>query len=593
MENIAYLCCINQHSLYTMKWNLFIALVLSFITIASCDDAKDSKTLDSAEFLMSERPDSALSLLDKDIEGRLSYSSRMRYLLLRTEAMDKCYIRLDSLSYMTEVCDYYESHGSRMERARAYYMLGGVYRDKGNTPQALVAYKDAVKQLPNNCSKNEHRLLSRIYGQMATLFFRQRYPQQEISMIRKSSFHAEKAQDTLMAIHVFSDIAGVYWELGNIDSARYIARETYNRFVAIGADSTAASMLGFDIEYYLRVDSIEEAKLAIDEYIVNSGLMMSNGRYTKDVNVFFNFYLGKYYEKVGNADSAIYYYRELVRRGNRMNHLENAYRGLMSTYEIVGMQDSVMKYAELFANANDSANKLNSASEISRTNALYDYTESQQKALEESEENSFLWKLISFSIVCLAVTCVVLYRYLLKRDKKYKQELSLINEEYYCILSKYGQTKRELKSLDRGLNQIIADKTSEIEKLRNSLMAFQETNISCWDIEQSLMQHEVVLRFHKYATKIISPSNVEWKDLMRTVKMLSPDFYNMLLQPSLKLNDNEFKVCVLTRLNFIPTEMVVLIGRTKQQISNLRSSSNKKIFNGEGTKNFDKNIQFL
>ncbi len=578
-----------------MYFRLLFISIISAALACSCSDGGAVRVLDEAETLLWERPDSALTLLqqEKDMKERLSSSAYNRYLLLKTEAMDKTYQSLADIGYMPAVCDHYDFWGTPMERARAYYMLGGVFRDKGDAPRALTCYKDAVRQLPDSCSKSEHRLLSRIYGQMAALFDKQRYPQQEIIMSDKCAYHAGQAGDSLMSVVAFGKKSGAYWNLNEPDSAMSIVRRTYDLYRNIGYDDYAAALGGHYVKYYLNNDSLDKAKVAIDEYVSKSGLMQADGRHTKESNVFFNFYWGKYYEKIHKTDSAIYYYRELVGRANDMNDLENAYRGLMSVYKRLGQPDSVMKYAELFANANDTACIIASSEEVSRTNALYDYSESQQVALQEKERANMLLQTILVIIVIVALAGIGIHRYI-RRLKRNQKELLTINEEYYSALMSYDRTREELQLLNADLSQIIVGKTQEIERLQDKLLSFQENNLSeSLDMEQSLIQQDIVKRFHRYASKATVPSCGEWNELYAAVESLLPEFHAALLSQETRLNEKELCVCMLTRLNFIPSEVAVLMDWSKQRVSNIRSSANKKLFNGEGSKDFDRRIRRL
>ncbi len=576
-----------------MYLRLLIILILSAALVCSCSDGGAVMVLDEAEALMSERPDSALSLLEReeDMEGRLSSFAYNRYLLLKTEAMDKTYRSLADVEYMPAVCDHYDFWGTPMERALAYYMLGGVFRDKGDAPRALTYYKDAVKQLPDSCSIPEHKLLSRIYGQMADLFHKQRYPQQELKMGIEASIHAERAGDTIMSIDAYCKTSGAYWTLNKADSAMYIVRQAYDLFRSIGYDDYAAALRGHYVKYYLDKDSLDKAKAAIDEYVSKSRLMQPDGRHTRKSNVIFNVYLGRYYEKLHETDSAIYYYRELIRRANTMNHLENAYRGLMSVYKQLGKSDSVMKYAELFAFANDTACIIASAEEISRTNALYDYSESQQIALEKTKEASFLWKVVSIIAICTFFLSVVLYKYwrLYKRRKKSLQE---INAQYYDALMLYEKALTERQSMQTDYATAMDAKNHEIDRLKTQLSAYQDNfNPEEWDVEQGLMQHDIVKRFHKHAAKATVPSNSEWKDLLEISNKLAPDFHEKLSAYPDLLTPVEYNVCVLIRLRFIPSEISILVNLSKQRVSNIRAAINKKLFRKDGSKGIDAQIR--
>ena len=53
----------------------------------------------------------------------------------------------------------------------------------------------------------------------------------------------------------------------------------------------------------------------------------------------------------------------------------------------------------------------------------------------------------------------------------------------------------------------------------------------------------------------------------------------------------EYRLCVLTRLGFIPTEMAALLATSRSNIANIRSRLMVKLFDEEGsTTDFDRRI---
>ncbi len=95
-----------------------------------------------------------------------------------------------------------------------------------------------------------------------------------------------------------------------------------------------------------------------------------------------------------------------------ISNLEEGYKGLMSIYRKMDIPDSIVKYAQLYANANDSANYRHSADEITRTQALYNYNESQKKAEGKAAENRKLWYFIYVVLLISIITSFGIYIYL-------------------------------------------------------------------------------------------------------------------------------------------------------------------------------------
>ena len=558
------------------------------IGITACVNPKGEDVLAEAEQLMRAYPDSALSLLEQVEKEAASYSrrNRMRCRLLQAEAMNKAFLPLDS---MDEVLDYYLSHGNRDERMRAYYLMGSIYRDQGNSPLALQYYRDAIGETDTTETDCDYAQVSRIYAQMALLFDRQCYPQMELEQWKQAMRYALLAKDTLMYIQCQDYISGAYFLLSKEDSVVYFIQQAYRNYLKYGREDWAAATRIVMADYYLKHDSLDKAKQALDEYRNGSGFFESNDSVWSGYEIFYS-YIGEYYEKTARLDSAVFYYRKLLNDSADIMNAESGYKGLMSVYAKMHEVDSVAKYAQLFANANDTANLRNSANEISRTQALYDYSESQRIASEKSEENQRLWIGLCICFVVLVLGGAWIYGYY--RRQKVNQMLA--NRKYTDLMMQYHRATEELQNVRFNKQQFQQQKEEEIEKLRQMLDAYQNhTHADQWELGQSLLQHEIVKRMHQHACKLAVPSDAEWKDLQGVVEKSLPEFYAKLAASESQLTDQEWKVCLLVKLNFIPSELTVLLNLSKQRVTNIRTNLNKKLFGESGSRTFDANLHKL
>ena len=561
------------------------------IGITACVNPKGEEVLAEAERLVQASPDSALLVLEQAKKEAATYSrrNRMRYLLLRAEAMNKAYFPLDSITYMDEVLDYYLSHGNRDERMRACYLMGSVWRDRRNSPLALQYYRDAVGEADTTETDCDYAQVSRIYAQIARLFDKQRYPQMELEQWKQAMRYALLAKDTLMYIQCQEYIGDAYFLLGKEDSVLYFTQQAYEAYLKYGRKDWAAATQIVIADYYLKHDSLANAKQALDEYRNGSGFFEGDGNVSSGYEIFY-YYIGEYYEKMARLDSAVFYYRKLLNYPADIMNAESGYKGLMSVYTRMHEVDSVAKYAQLFANANDTANLRNSANEISRTQALYDYSESQRIAVEKSEENQRLWLGLCVCFVMLSFGGTGIYLY----ERKQKTTRMLANRKYTDLMMQYHQATEELQSIRSNKQQFQQQKEQEIEKLQQMLAAYQEhSHAGQWELEQSLLQHDIVKRMHQHACKLAVPSDAEWNDLQGVVEKSLPEFYAKLSANEAQLTDQEWKVCLLVKLNFIPSELTVLLNLSKQRVTNIRTHLNQKLFGESGSRTFDSNLHKL
>lgn len=571
-----------------MKKLLYLFIIVLFISCSS----SEPKAVSDAEHLMNTKPDSALIALKKAKaeSGNYSRKYRMKYYLLLAEAMNKNFIPMDTIQFMPEVLTYFQNHGTSNECVTANYMMGCVYRDKGDSPTSLKYYLDAVNSADTTKNDCDYKQLSRIYGQISLLYQKQRIPQRAIIQLQNCRKFALLAKDTLMAIQAYECMESAYSLFGNTDKAYEIAKKCYNDYKKIGAYNYAAAAQGQIIYYYVNHHEMKKAKNAINEYIMGSKRFNNNGDIKKDNEVFY-YLIGKYYEELGNRDSAIYFYNKLTNSNADIDNIGNGYRGLLSVYSSIGNIDSVLKYANKYADANDSASLVHSADEINRTKALYDYNENLEisnKKTKEANKLRIIVITLSFIIILLII---LVYSIINKQKKKINREIMEINSKYTDTLTKYNRALNERKKLVLGIDKIKADKDNEIENLKSQLSTYIDySNRESWDTEQYLIDQEIVTRIHDLATKGKVMNAKEWIDLQQLVQKLLPKFYEFITNSKFSLTDKEEIICILTRLHFIPTEICSLLNLRKQRVSNIRANLNKRMFNKIGSKSFTSNI---
>ena len=100
-----------------------LVTILAAFLLASCSsDPHIATFLNTADSLLSEKPDSALHLLETQTDQRTKWnqSQRMRYELLLADAYNKCFVDFTTDSIMCLVTNYYDQHGTTVEKVRAH-----------------------------------------------------------------------------------------------------------------------------------------------------------------------------------------------------------------------------------------------------------------------------------------------------------------------------------------------------------------------------------------------------------------------------------------------------------------------------------------
>ena len=344
-------------------------------------------------------------------------SRQMHEALMQAKAQNENFEPFTTDSTMLRVVDYYDSHGSANEQMLAHYLLGCVYRDLGDAPRALECYHDAVSKADTTDADCDFQRLSRIYGQMADLFYNQRSPQFEKEAELNAIRMAWKAKDTLAALNFYAHLAGVYSLSRDRDSAYIISVNACKLLDKYKLSEYKYGFLHIQFGHLLEKQEYDKAKLLMNDFETKSNLFYNNGDILSGHEMYY-YRKGQYFIGINMIDSACFYFRKLLSFQSDICNIEAASKGLMEAYNKLGKPDSVMKYAQLFANANDSACLISSAEEINRANALYNYNTSRRQAkIKEQEAERYRNSMLLFCLLGCSLAFIITL-YIIRQKKK-------------------------------------------------------------------------------------------------------------------------------------------------------------------------------
>ena len=154
---------------------LFVSCINNGVVISS---------LDNAEAVMFERPDSALKILRTIDIGDIPYGAlQARFALLYTQALDKNYLPIPNDSLIHIAVDYYSQKKEYGKLGWAYLYQGNMFTQIDSVDLAVIAYKKAQELLdkyPND------ELLSLVTSEMGSLYQGQRHYPQALELFRAS-----------------------------------------------------------------------------------------------------------------------------------------------------------------------------------------------------------------------------------------------------------------------------------------------------------------------------------------------------------------------------------------------------------------------
>ena len=121
-----------------------LLLLLSVFIFAACTSAKVNRILNDVESYISERPDSALAVLESIDQADLkSRGLEAHHALLHAMALDKNYIDVTDDSLASVAVKHYSKHGPKKYLARSLYYKGLSYFYDGQYEKSIIELSKA------------------------------------------------------------------------------------------------------------------------------------------------------------------------------------------------------------------------------------------------------------------------------------------------------------------------------------------------------------------------------------------------------------------------------------------------------------------
>ena len=552
----------------------YIPLLLLLLALFSCTSREErefSALLDRADSLMRTRPDSSLYILNK-VGTPSTTSLSMRHALLRADALNKCDSVLPSDTLLRELADYYDRHGSANERMRAHYLLGRCYHDMGEAPRALECYQHAAELADTTRKDCDLYTLYAVYGQMADLYYAQYLPDDEMQALKTCERIAWKDGDTLSAIKAYELRLRPYYQKNDTDSILFYVNHSYQLYRKYGYNKEAANILYMKIAIALDRGHYQEAGDDMQIYKKESGLFDEHGNILRGRELqYYN--EGRYQLGIGHVDSALYWFQRTLSYGYK----EAAYKGMLDVYKQKHIPDSVAKYAELFAKANDDSYLGNSMELMRMQTSLYNYQqmEKENHKLQQINEQT-RWYSIVLALLALIATFILIayYQYTQKRIIANQRRIQLLQQ----VNEKITRGKQNTINQQNGLNDSL---NTQIKQSKDCLQQLEMRKKR--ELTMSILSSEVGKKARKTAKEQDGKfSESDWQEIFKLIDKNFPSF-KQSLHILHKISDDEYKICVLEILEFKNIEIAHLLFKEPSTISTSRKRIFEKLSSSKGS----------
>ena len=560
-------------NLYTMRKTVhyIILFVAACMLLAACGRrATDAERLlaridsladvnpDSADILLSRSPllralGSAAFRATAGKEGGVRGGSDKARILLRIKTDDKLYRPVTHYrDTILQLIDYFEHHSKVLPSllgstgpALPYLYAGRIFADLGDAPQALDYYQQALDvqpDIPSPIGKSREELsLAKqrglLYSFIGIQFFYQGLYAEAANSFKEANRWAEVVQDTVDIIFNYRDIAEQYKFLEKNDSSLHFYQKALKYAEASKNSRRINDILSQIAELYSKQGNYQVAY----DYIQPPLQEIDSTNMSALYNI-----ASKIYRHLGKEDSALICYKKLLQFGNIYGK-RNAYRELSELALKRGDIYTASEHFHQYKLLDDSIRARDNAETVARMHAAYNYQKHEREAsrLRESNARMRLWLMLGAFFLVVSFSILLLAR---------------IRQAYMRKLERSTMSKVEILRLsyEQGL--------PEKEKAQAA-------------IEGSAIYKTIGQ--HISEGKVGGLSENDWEELAQIVNSAYPNFKKKLNE-LVSLNEQDYRICLLTKINVKPIHIAQLTAHSPEAISSSRRRLYQKCTNKKG-----------
>ena len=530
-----------------MKKLLYFALLLA-LCVVGCSRKVDSRLV-LADSLVETRPDSAYVILCSVNPDSLSEGeNRALYSLLMSQAMYKCDVRAKNDSLINIAVDYYKSTDNRANYARSLLFKGAVLYEMGEKEEALRFYKQAETV----ADTSNYDFIGYVNLRMAEVYTSSYIQNLEnISKFKKSLFYYEKSGNTKYQLSCLAGLSSIY-RVVNMDSAYYYMDVMANLAKTIGDSVKLYSALATKARAYESENKDREA-IAIGR---------PASRFQEKIPLVANvdYDLCKAYAKIGNLDSALYFFRKLPTKN--LSDRERLFKLMAETEIALAKNDykSAFYYNDHSSKLADTIIENARQMELFETEKRFDKSQVELQNLQLKQERTF-WTALFF---CATTVCIILIVWFVRRRNRLRDYRLLVEQVQNENLSMKNSLMEKLDAPD-------PMRSDEFEALRTAFQERVDVIRHLVDFSYSRKPEDFIREFNKCVT-VNNPGKTFWRDLRCFVDYSYDSLITKIAEEYPQLSDTELNFICLMCCNFTNVEIMVCMG-----YKNERSVCNKRL----------------
>ena len=473
-------------------------------TLAACTNKTTTpppqeNILYQVESFISQKPDSALQILDTLDLGRLSEKEHAHYCLLKVQIRDRFFLYdsvTDSLLKVAEDC--FVGGKDKWFEALTCELLSNVAYKEGEGKQIKLEWLLKALQSIGQCQHIDERLVRvstkptteremidfqkyRLHFKLGICYLYNHYNEESLNHLRKAGRYFENTEHTIMRIRSANMLGNSYLANKLYDSCLL----WYEKGLEVAEDygkiqEIAYSHFTMSTYFVCRFGdhdygSEEEGRQLLRQSVAecHQGLALYEGSMSLYKDNFYND-LSNAYFLLGQYDSCLYYSEKLLAYHKEHypnivpdNWVVDLYRHMYQSHEALGHTKEALEYARLYFEMQQAIEKQPQA--VEQVKNEYDKKlEILQLQNEQQAKRYRLYLLLALSLVALLVVLWLSNRY-----RKNKEIEILHQEEAYRKLESEFElaSQHSLQALQQRAMELY--KTRENDKLERIIAEFE------------------------------------------------------------------------------------------------------------------------
>ena len=531
---------------------------------------------------MEEHPDSALTILRRDSLEicRSGKDYRLWYALSRTEADDKCYILHVSDSTIRAAANYYNSHGSDLQRVRANYLLGRVYCDMHLYGHALTSFNKAITvESENDSTINRYKARSATW---AGYVYEVKGLHKDALRYNKLAYgYAKQAGAQVTEVYSLRDIGRSYSYLKQNNTAIPYYRQAAKKAKAIG-DANLYNMVMEELAgIYIEEGQLDDAYSALNTPFLA----------TTDKDISSHYYVWAYYfEHTGQLDSAVAYNKRGMSYSNNTEK-RDACLDIIRILNKQGKRDEAMEYYDKYSVYSDSV----TASELNETSDMLSQVEKnidierKNTVLAETKTNlTILLSVIIFTVIVVSLILIKHYSNVKKRIREQQERANnYLSQLQETEMQKMKRNEERIAQLETELS-VSNEKLTEIRKslMRNEaeMLAKQNEHMLFKEKHRELLIADLADTdvYKLYHTPNAVPSSADYHRLVEALNKAYNNFTKRLKEFYPDINDNEVWICCIVKAGLSSKEICNISPYSYSSLGMAKSRLYFKMFQKKG-----------